>query len=256
MRINILIVTLLVSTALLVANPKTKITEGQYRSSIPDNSISGGFEFSQAEDVNGYTFKMASNIDYSEAFFDKNMNFRSMNRTLYKNSNFNIIKLLKQDYFDVSISKNGKELIINYELEGKKIKTKKVKIKGDYRIFDNLFFTLQKDLQIGVKDFESFIIFPENATGYKASFAFYKTKNLLEKSPQYKNAPEFFVAGSEFNKDVIVCEVGLMGIASKFFPHKFSFVFENGIDYKFLGYWGGNPETPNYYIADNKTGDK
>lgn len=252
MRTKKLVMALLASTCLLVADPVI----GRYKSIIPGSQVSGKFEFKILEDINGFKFKHMSNTSKSEALYDKNKNFISMYRELYQSDNFNIIGLLNQDYFNAKLSTNKKELLINYELKGKKLKSKKIKLKEDYKIFDNLFFTLQNDLQHGVKDFESFLIFPESGSGYKASFNFYKTRTLLEKTPWYNNVPDFFTRGSTFKEDVVVCEVGLLGMAGKFFPHKFNFVFQNGGDYEFIGYWGGNPKTPNYYISDNKIGVK
>ncbi len=256
MRINILIITFLISVTLLVANTKTQEITGKYLTIGPDGSVSGNFKFITSERGNEINFQSLFGNSKSEVTFDNNMNFKTYTEKYHDTADLKLVELIGRDYTHAELSKNGKEINFNSELNGKKLKREKVKIKGNFKIFNNLFLTLQKDLQNGAKDFESFLIFPESASGYKASFDFYKSQNLLTKTPGYKNAPKFFVVGSKFEKEVIVCEVGLMGIAGKFFPHKFSFVFENGGYYDFLGYWGGNPETPNYYIADKNTGEK
>ncbi len=238
-----LLILLLINCVLIFTSPALNI-KGISDTSIPGAKISSVFEL-KSNTINGETLYINENaIGRDVSSFDSNMMFKSMTIKRFRNDEFNIIEVFKHDYLEIIYTTNKKSLLITQSLDGKEVSSKKVKVKGDFKIFNNLFFTLRTSLQKGEKDFESFLIFPESSSGYKASFK------------QYKNYTEFYGLGSKYSDDVVVYEVGLLGIASKFFPHKFYFAFTDDENYNFVAYWGGNPETPNKYLAYIKEGDK
>lgn len=241
MRIKFLIIFIGINLC-LYSQTESSIS-GKYQCNLPGNKSNGNFKFN-IKNADKITFNQKTQLSEAESRFDKNFRFLSMSRK-YSETHLSITDS-EIDEFKVTLDK--KSLLINFITEGKISKSKKVKIKGDnFRVFDNLFLTLQRDLKNRKGDFNSFLIFPDAASGYKASFKFYKSKNINTDS---YSIPGFFKESTNFDTEVIICEVGLLGMAGKFFPYKFNFIFNNSKEYEFLGYWGGHPETPNYYIAD------
>lgn len=256
MNYKVLIILLTLST-MLFSNTENRSIQGQYETVIPGEELNGTFELEIKSDNNEILFSSRSDLSQSESTFNKNNQFKSMYRKVSTDKFYSDDNPQVEDYFFAKLSDNKKELIIDYELKGKKTESKKVKVKKDFRIFNNLFYTLGKNVKNGAKDFKSFLVFPESASGYKASFKFYRTKNIGKKASEiYKNTPDFFLEGSKFAEEVIVCEVGLTGMAGKFFPHKFNFIFEASGDYNYLGYWGGHPDGPSFELTDRNRGDK
>lgn len=238
-----LVTLLLINYVIMFANTELNI-KGISTSAMPDEKISSVFNL-KSNTINGEILYINENaVGKDVSTFDSNMMFKSMTINRFRNDEFNIIDVLKHDYLEINYTTNKKSLLVIQSLDGKEVSSKKIKITGDFKIFNNLFFTLRTSLQKGEKNFDSFLIFPESSSGYKASFK------------QYKNYSEFYSLGSGYTKDVVVYEVGLLGIASKFFPYKFYFAYTDDEKYNFVAYWGGNPETPNRYLAYIKEGDK
>lgn len=249
MKNKVIVIILLSIGSLIFSDSSIESTKGKFNSTLSGKSATGTFEFNLVPQINGFKFIQKNTLYESETLFDKDYKFKSIKRIIVG------VDPVNEDYYFAELSKNKKELFITYKLKGQTTETKKLKVRENFRIFNNLYITLQNDLKGGEDDFEALLIFPEMASSYKASFKFYKTKNVLENNSAYKNIPNFFSLGSDFNKEVIVCQVGLTGIPGKFYPHKFSFIFENSDEYRFLGYWGGDPEFPNYYLTTVKGED-
>lgn len=241
MKFKILTLLLCLSTILL-GEPSSKTLRGEYESLLPEGKVSGTFIF-DLKVGNETVFTQKSDIIESTSHFDSKSRFISMTRELKG------IKGVNEDFFKATLSANSKVVDIEYSLDGEKVDNKRIKTKGDFRIFNNLYFTLQRDLKREGKDFNTLLIFPENGTSYKASFKFYKTRMIVKEDTPYRDIPDFFLKGTIFPKEVNLCEVSLIGIPGKFFPYKFSFIFDDSEEKSFLGYWGGHPDNPNYFLV-------
>lgn len=200
-------------------------------------------------------FLFDNSLSVTQSKFDNSMKLIEMSSRIKSNRKMDIVDALNYDSYEIEFDKKRKYLTFNYKLNGNKTESKKVKVKKGFKVFDNLFYTLKESIKRGDGSFESLLIFPERGDAYRASFTQYRTKSIKKGTIKYTNIPDDFLEATNFTNEVVVYEVGLLGIASKFYPHKFNFVFSADKGNKFLAYWGGAPEDANYYYSYDK-GDK
>jgi hypothetical protein len=182
--------------------------------------------------------KSSSGSDY-EIIFDKNLKIKrivSSYDKILKIKNFDTNKITLESFND------GKYLSRKLYLDNKMVSESKINNTDNTILFDAGTLILQACLINDIKGFKADVLFSTLTDKYPCEFKLVTTKNLLEISPEFIDAPDFFKNKSIYANYVNVFVFKLTGAAGVFYKHKYYFAFDNGPSHNFLAYWGGDPK--------------
>jgi hypothetical protein len=171
-------------------------------------------------------------------------------KTTFNNSG--AIKVLGHDKRVAVWDESKKKIIIKY-FKDQKIKSIK-EISCDSPVIDSesLIIYLQGLLFKGITHQNCNILIKAKGVKYEIELNLLKVQQLQALSPK-NNFPDFFKELLATKDEYLVYEMGLAGVASVFYPHKFYFVYHNSPLGKPVAYWGGVSQDEEYYLFRDTT---
>lgn len=217
-----------------------------------DNNAAKDFDYTVTVDENTkeITANEQSDQYLCETVLSNNLKIKRITYTIKEKEtmdNFEYNKIVTE------YSKDNNFIIKKFYLNDKQT-SKEYKIRYDNNtiLFDTSYIVLQACLIKGIKNFNLQMLFGSQTDKHSGNIKLIQTNNLLELSPEYKNPPDFFKQRSIFKDKVNVFIFKLTGIAGSFYKHKLYFAFDSVPPYKFIAYWGGDPDDQPEFQISNK----
>ncbi len=162
-----------------------------------------------------------------------------------------LIKKLGYEQRDPKINTKEKDSIhIEHFLKGRTVKEKDVGY--DYLTFDMDLpqIVLQALLIKGIKEFNGIVILKDRGWRININFQLVESKDLASLASEYEFPPQL--------KELLKPESGyyvyvgkISGILRILYNHKFYYVFSKTEPYKFVAYWGGEPEWVRFIFSQD-----